>query len=145
MNATAIRAGFLTTVQDLGRTGLREFGVSLGGALDPHALRVASLLVGNEESAAGLEITFGGLRLRFTDDRIVAWCGGNFEARIGSTNLPSGHPALVHSGEDLSIESPAIGCRGWVAISGGIEVPVVLGSRSADLKAGFGGINGRKN
>jgi antagonist of KipI len=143
MNATAIRAGFLTSVQDLGRAGLRQFGVSPGGALDPHALRVANLLVGNEESAAGLEITFGGLRLRFTDDRIVAWCGGNFEARIGSTDLPSGHPALVHSGEDLSIEAPAIGCRAWIAISGGIDVPIVLGSRSGDLKAGFGGINGR--
>ncbi|HST29867.1 MAG TPA: biotin-dependent carboxyltransferase family protein [Chthoniobacterales bacterium] len=143
MNARAIRAGFLTSVQDLGRTGLREFGVSSGGALDRHALRVANLLVGNEESAAGLEITFGGLRLRFSDDRIVAWCGGNFKARLGSTDLPSGHASLARSGEDLSIESPAVGCRAWVAISGGINVPIVLASRSADLKAGFGGINGR--
>ena len=143
MKATANRAGFLTTVQDLGRAGLREFGISPGGALDPHAMRVANLLVGNDESAAGLEITFGGLRLRFADDRIVAWCGGNFDARTGSTMLPAGHPALVRSGEDLSIESPAIGCRAWVAISGGIDVPIVLGSRSSDLKAGFGGINGR--
>ena len=71
MKATAIRAGFLTSVQDLGRTGFREFGVSLGGALDTHALRVANLLAGNDESAAGLEVTFGGLRLRFPDDRIV--------------------------------------------------------------------------
>ena len=143
MKATANRAGFLTTVQDLGRAGLREFGVSPGGALYPHGLRVANLLVGNDESAAGLEITFGGLRLRFSDDRIVAWCGGSFAARIGSIAWPSGHPALVRSGEDLSIESPAIGCRAWLAISGGIDVPIVLGSRSADLKAGFGGMNGR--
>ena len=143
MKATANRAGFLTTVQDVGRAGVREFGISPGGALDPHAMRVANLLVGNDESAAGLEITFGGLRLRFADDRIVAWCGGNFDARTGSTMLPAGHPALVRSGEDLSIETPAIGCRAWVAISGGIDVPIVLGSRSSDLKAGFGGINGR--
>ncbi len=143
MKATAIRAGFLTSVQDLGRVGLREFGVSPGGALDPHALRVANLLVGNEESAAGLEITFGGLRIRFLDDRIIAWCGGDFEARIGSTALPAGHPALVRSGEDFSIESPAVGCRAWLAISGGIDVPIVLGSRATDLKVGFGGMNGR--
>jgi antagonist of KipI len=143
MKATAIRAGFLTTVQDLGRVGLREFGVSPGGALDSHALRVANLLVGNEESAAGLEITFGGLRIRFTDDRVIAWSGGDFVARIGSTALPAGHPALVHSGEDISIESPAIGCRAWLAISGGIDVPVVLASRATDLKDGFGGMNGR--
>jgi len=143
MKATAIRAGFFTTVQDLGRAGLREYGVSPGGALDPHALRIANLLVGNQESDAALEITFGGVRLRFSDDRLVGWCGGNFEARIGSAVLPSGHAALVHRGEDLSIESPAIGCRAWLAISGGVDVPIVLGSRSGDLKAGFGGINGR--
>jgi antagonist of KipI len=143
MNAIAIRAGFLTTVQDLGRTGFRELGVPLGGALDAHALRVANLLSGNEESAAGLEITFGGLRLRCADDRIVAWCGGEFNARIGSTALPSGHPGLVRGGEEFSIETPAIGCRAWIAISGGIDAPIVLGSRSADLKGGFGGVNGR--
>src|SRR3954469_22193093 len=86
VNATAVRAGFLTSVQDLGRAGFREFGVSLGGALDTHALRVTNLLAGNDESAAGLEITFGGLRLRFADDRIVVWGGGNFHGRIGSTS-----------------------------------------------------------
>jgi antagonist of KipI len=143
MKATAIRAGFLTSVQDLGRTGLRDFGVSPGGALDFHALRVANLLVGNDESAAGLEITFGGLRLRFGDKRIIAWCGGDFAAHMGSTALPAGHPGLVRGGEEFSIESPTLGCRAWVAISGGIDVPVVLGSRSGDLRAGFGGVNGR--
>ena len=143
MNATAIRAGFLTSVQDLGRTGFRESGVSLGGALDPHALRVANLLAGNDESAAGLELTFGGLRLRFADDRIVVWCGGDFNARLGSTSIAAGHPALVRGGEEFSIESPTCGCRAWLAISGGIDVPIVLGSRSGDLRAGFGGIKGR--
>src|SRR5437588_8537103 len=143
VNATAIRAGFLTSVQDLGRTGFRELGVSLGGALDAHALRVANLLVGNDEAAAGLEITFGGLRLRFADDRIIVWCGGDFEARIGSITLAPGHPALVRGGEEFSIQNPSAGCRAWLAISGGIDVPLVLGSRSGDLRAGFGGIRGR--
>lgn len=143
MKLTAIRAGFLTSVQDLGRAGFREFGVSPGGALDPHALRVANLLVGNDEPAAGLEITFGGLRLRFSDDRIIAWSGGEFSARAGSAPLTAGHAALIRAGEEFSIEAPVAGCRGWVAISGGIDAPLVLSSRSADLKAGFGGVNGR--
>src|SRR6516225_8639229 len=143
MNATAIRAGFLTNVQDLGRPGFREFGVSLGGALDTHALRVANLLVGNDESAAGLEITFGGLRLRFADERIIVWCGGEFKGSIGSTSLDAGHPALLCAGEEFSLESPALGCRAWLAISGGIGVAFVLGSRATDLRAGFGGVNGR--
>jgi antagonist of KipI len=106
-------------------------------------MRVANLLAGNNESAAGLEITFGGLRLRFGDDRILVWCGGDFAARIGSRSIPSGHPALVRAGDEFSIESPAAGCRAWLAISGGIDVPSVLGSRSGDLRSGFGGVRGR--
>ncbi len=143
MNATVVRAGFLTSVQDLGRLGFRQFGVSVGGALDCQALRVANLLVGNDESAAGLEITLGGLRLRFVDDRIVAWCGGEFDVRLGSTSLPAGHAASVGGNEELVFKQPKAGCRCWLAISGGIDVPIVLGSRSTDLRANFGGLDGR--
>jgi antagonist of KipI len=137
------RAGFLTSVQDLGRLGFRQFGVSTGGALDSHALRVANLLVGNDESAAGLEITLGGLRLRFVDDRIVAWCGGEFDVRLGSTSVAAGHAALVRAGEELLFNQPQVGCRCWLGISGEIDVPVVLGSRSTDLRTNFGGFDGR--
>jgi antagonist of KipI len=143
MSATAVRAGFLTSVQDVGRTGFREFGVSLGGALDSFALRVANLLVGNDEGAAGLEITLGGLQLRFNDQRIVAWCGGEFDVHLGSTPLPAGHTALLPAGEALKFGRPQIGCRCWLAVSGGIDVPLVLGSRSTDLRANFGGLEGR--
>jgi antagonist of KipI len=142
MKMLVARAGFLTSVQDLGRTAYRQFGVSLGGALDAFALRVANLLVGNEESAAGLEITLGGLQLRFADKRIVAWCGGEFDVRVGSTSLPAGHAALMNADEELKFNHPRIGCRCWLAISGGIDVPKVLGSRSTDLRAGFGGFEG---
>jgi antagonist of KipI len=137
------RAGFLTSVQDLGRFGFRQFGVSVGGALDLHALRVANLLVGNAESAAGLEITLGGLRLRFVDDRIVAWCGGEFDARLGSTSVAAGHAALVRAGQELMFNQPKVGCRCWLGISGEIDVPIVLGSRSTDLRTSLGGFDGR--
>lgn len=143
MSASVLRAGFLTSVQDLGRAGFREFGVSLGGALDSHALRVANLLVGNEESRAGLEITLGGLRMRFEDDRTIAWCGADFDVRFGSTLLPAGHAAQVSAGEELAIQHPKKGCRAWLAISGGVDVPSVLGSRATDLRANFGGMEGR--
>jgi len=138
-----VRAGFLTSVQDLGRLGFRQFGVSVGGALDSHALRVANLLVGNDESAAGLEITLGGLRLRFVDDRIVAWCGGGFDVRLGSTSVAAGHAALVRAGQELMFNQPKVGCRCWLGISGEIDVPIVLGSRSTDLRTNFGGFDGR--
>jgi antagonist of KipI len=143
MKIIVTRAGFLTSVQDLGRTGYRQFGVALGGALDLFALRVGNFLAGNEESAAGLEITFGGLQLRFPDDRIVAWCGGEFNVRVGSTSLPAGHAALVRAAEEVKFDHPQAGCRSWLAVSGGIDVPFVLGSRSTDLRASFGGFEGR--
>jgi antagonist of KipI len=143
MSLIVNRAGFFTSVQDLGRTGFREFGVSSGGALDSFGLRVANLLVGNEEGAAGLEITLGGLQLCFEEERVVAWCGGEFDVQIASTPLPAGHAAHVQAGGELKFGRPQNGCRSWLAVSGGIDVPSVLRSRSTDLRAQFGGFEGR--
>jgi antagonist of KipI len=137
------RAGFLSSVQDLGRTGFRQFGVSTSGALDSFALRVANLLVGNDEGTAGLEFTLGGSQLRFEDERIIAWCGGEFDVQIGSRALPAGHVAHLEPGDELKFGRARFGCRCWLAISGGIDVPIVLGSRSTDLHANFGGLEGR--
>ena len=136
-------AGFLTSVQDLGRTGYRQSGISVGGALDSHALRVANALVGNEDSAAGLEATLGKLRLRFDDQRLVAWCGGAFEVSIGGENFPPGHAGLIAKDEELVMTAPNAGSRAWLAISGGINVSPILGSRSTDLRGNFGGHEGR--
>jgi antagonist of KipI len=143
MNATVASAGFLTSVQDLGRTGFRQSGVSTGGALDAHAMRVANALVGNDDNAAGLEATLGKLRLRFEDERILAWCGGAFTVQIGDENLPPGHAGLIGADEELVMAAPNEGSRGWLAISGGIDVPLVLGSRATDLRGNFGGHDGR--
>jgi antagonist of KipI len=143
MSLIVERAGFLSSVQDRGRPGFREIGVSLGGALDPFGLRVANLLVGNDQQAAGIEVTLSGLQLLFEDKGVVAWCGGDFDVRLGSTVLPAGHAAHVQAGAELKFRRPRIGCRCWLAISGGIDVAVVLGSRSTDLRAQFGGFEGR--
>jgi len=136
-------AGFLTSVQDLGRTGFRDSGVSLGGALDGHGLRVANVVVGNDENAAGLEATLGTVRLRFEDERLVAWCGGGFSVQICEENLPPGRAGFVAKNGDVTITAPNTGGRAWLAISGGIDVPLVLGSRSTDLRGNFGGHDGR--
>ncbi len=144
MSVTITRAGFLATVQDLGRGGAREFGVSVGGALDSHGLRVANLLAGNEESAAGLELTSGNVRLRFEEERIIAWAGGEYDVVVAGRAIPAGHSALIAANQELSISGPRRGCRAWVAISGGIDVPRVLDSRSTDLRANFGGFEGRR-
>jgi antagonist of KipI len=143
MKVNILSAGFLTSVQDLGRIGFRQSGISIGGALDSQAMRVANALVGNEDSAAGLEATLGNLRLRFDDQRIVAWCGGAFVVRVGNRDLPPGRAGLIAKDEELVLAAPKTGARAWLAISGGIDVPVVLGSRSTDLRGNFGGFEGR--
>ena len=140
---TIVHAGFLTMVQDGGRPGFRRFGVSAGGALDGHALAVANLLVENEPTAAGLEITLGGLRIRFDEPRLIAWCGGAFDVRIGGASFLPGRVGLVQAGEELAFNPPKMGCRAWVAIAGGIDVAPVLESRATDLRSGFGGFDGR--
>jgi antagonist of KipI len=133
---TILRAGPLLTVQDLGRPGHRSAGLSPGGALDPHAARVANLVVGNPEDAALLEITLGPTRFRFSDERVVACCG----AALG---IPLGKPVRVLPNEPLELTAPNRGCRAWLAISGGVDVPKVLGSCSTDLRGKFGGWEGR--
>jgi antagonist of KipI len=143
MQLNVTDAGFLTSVQDLGRVRFRRFGVSSGGALDLFAMRIANLLAGNEESAAGLEITQGSVRVRFDDNRMICWCGGDYDVQIGARSIPAGHSALVSASDNLSISGPQRGCRGWLAISGGIDVTTVLESRSTDLRGNFGGLDGR--
>src|SRR5438045_3196289 len=103
MTASVISAGFQTTVEDCGRIGLRKFGVSPGGALDSVSLRLANLLVGNSECAAGLECVSGRLKLRLRDERLCAWAGGEFEARIKDKVVPISHCARVSAGATIEI------------------------------------------
>ena len=131
------RAGMLTTVQDLGRRGHRAVGVPLSGAMDPFALRVANLLVGNAENTAGLEFTLLGPELIFARDTLVAVGGGDFGA------LPLWQPVVARAGEPLRFSGARRGCRGYLAVAGGFAIEPVLGSRSTFLRAGFGGWQGR--
>ena len=136
-----LSAGFQTTVQDCGRVGFRKFGVTVAGALDPTSMRLANLLVGNDDCTAGLEIATGRVRLQFEDERLIAWCGGEFEVRLGNTSLPALH--CVRTSPDMICEVQAKRGRAWLAVSGGIDVPALLGSQSTDLRARFGGHCGR--
>jgi antagonist of KipI len=136
-----LSAGFQTTVQDCGRFGFRKLGVALAGALDPVSLRLMNLVVGNDQGAAGLEIASGHVRLEFDDERLIAWCGGEFEVLAGGRPIPQLHCARISAGTVCEIQAKR--GRAWLAISGGIDVPEILGSRSTDLRAHFGGQNGR--
>ncbi len=133
---TVLRSGPLATVQDLGRPQHRRAGIAPGGALDLHAARVANLLVGNPETSGLLEIALGPTRFRCDDERVVACCGAEIHAALG-------RPFRIQPNEELELTPPPKGCRAWLAISGGIEVPLVLGSRATDLRGCFGGREGR--
>lgn len=138
-----IRSGIYTTVQDSGRGGFRRLGISQGGALDLPALSMANMLVGNEAGAAGLEITLGQFTAEFTQPGWIAVTGAGCEAMLGDQLLWTGWRYPVKPGQQLKLSVPHRGMRSYLAISGGIDVPEMLGSRSTDLKAGFGGYQGR--
>jgi biotin-dependent carboxylase-like uncharacterized protein len=131
-----LRAGPLTTVQDLGRPGYGHLGVPRSGALDVPALRLANDLVGNPASAAGLETTLLGCRLRFSDARRVAVTGATAAVRVDGS--PVSGVFDVPADGVLDIGRATAGVRSYLAVAGGIDVEPVLGSRSTDTLSGLG-------
>jgi antagonist of KipI len=140
---SVLKPGLLTTVQDLGRPGYQQYGVVVGGALDALAARTANLLVGNDDNAALLEMAQTGPDLSFEQEALVAWCGADFAARIGSEQLPRDRAVRVAAGETISFGFARSGLRAWLAVAGGVDVPLVMGSRSTYRRAGIGGHHGR--
>ena len=133
-----VRVGVGTTVQDLGRPGLAHLGVGRSGAADRPALRLANRLVGNPEGAAALEVTLGGLVLRFRRSARVACAGAPCPVRLGGRAAGWGTPLSVLAGEVLELGLPPAGLRSYVAVRGGVDVRPVLGSRATDTLAGLG-------
>lgn len=126
------------TVQDLGREGYGELGVGRSGAADGPSLRLANRLVGNPEAHAGLEITFGGLRVRFTHTSLIAVSGALGPLTAGGRAEGINAPIVVPAGAELVVGAPIRGMRSYLAVRGGIAVAPVLGSRSTDTLAGLG-------
>ncbi|MBX6364775.1 MAG: biotin-dependent carboxyltransferase [Gemmatimonadetes bacterium] len=143
MNVRVLAPGLLTTVQDLGRAGHQHEGVAVGGAMDELALRVANLLVGNAEGDAALEATLAGPCLEFDEDALVAITGAALPATVDGRPVPAWRPLRVPAGATLALGRATAGCRAYIAVAGGIDVPPVLGSRSTHLRAGIGGRDGR--
>lgn len=138
-----IQPGPQCTVQDLGRSGLRKIGVGVVGALDTQALRIANMLLGNDENAAGLECTLGGTEFVFEEETAFALCGADASATLDDLPVPGWWVRVAPAGSTLKLAVPRSGMRTYIAFAGGLDVPVVIGSRSTDLKGGFGGHEGR--
>ena len=135
--------GILTSVQDLGRYGYGRYGVAPSGALDSFALRIANLLAGNRSDQACLEIMLLGPAIRALEDIVVAVTGGNLQPRRDKQPIAMWRSQILKKGDILSFSSPLSGFRAYVAVAGGISVPLVMGSRSTNLSSGFGGFQGR--
>lgn len=138
-----LRAGILTSVQDLGRPGYRHLGIATAGALDTLALEVGNRLVGNAPQAAAVEVTMGPTALRFTQATRVAITGAQFDVSLDGKPVYSWWSLPVHAGQELVLHGAVRGMRCYVCVRGGIDVLPMLASRSTDLCARFGGLGGR--
>ncbi len=143
MGARVINPGLSTTVQDLGRPGYFHLGIPIGGAMDRLAMRAANLLVGNDEGAAGLEAVFIGPQLEFTSDTVVAVTGADMPIKLDGEEKPGWTAFAVKKGQVLSFDFLKTGARIYIAVAGGIDVPVALGSRSTYPIGALGGFKGR--
>jgi len=139
-----LNEGLLTTIQDLGRLGYQRYGLSVSGAMDSVALRVANWLVGNADNEACIEAGLLGPTLRFSAPTRIAICGADMEARIDGQRKPMWRCLDVSGGQVLKLGAAVRGCFCYIAIAGGINVPVALGSRSTDMTAQIGGLRGER-
>ena len=137
-----LQPGAFTTVQDLGRYGYQKYGVSISGAMDRFALRVANLLVGNQEGEAAIEATVVGPKLKALENLRIAFTGGDLSPEVNGKTVPMWRTLNIKEGEVISFGFPKSGCRAYLAVSGGIDFPPVMGSRSIHTRSNLGG-NGR--
>ena len=135
--------GLFTTVQDKGRFGYQAFGLPVAGAMDDYAYRIANMLVNNPPDAAVLEMTLFGGVFTFSSDCYVAVCGADMQAELNGQPFPAWTAAFVSGGSTLAFKNVLSGCRTYLAVSGGIDTPLVMGSRSTFTRGVLGGHEGR--
>lgn len=144
MKIKVISPGVLTTVQDTGRFGHQAAGIPEAGAMDRASLRLANALVGNPKDAAALELTVFGGTFEFDGEGTIALTGADMRPFLNGNRMPVNTAVPVKTGDRLELGAASRGMRAYLAVSGGIDVPAVLGSRSTDLKSRLGGLEGRK-
>lgn len=137
--------GILTTVQDEGRFGSQQYGVSPAGPMDVKSFYLANILVGNRREESALETTFQGPVLKFERDIVIAVTGADMSPSVNGNPVPMYQAFLIHAGDTLSFGmTNGNGCRGYIAFAGGLDVPVVMGSKATLMRNELGGVKGRK-
>ncbi len=144
MGIRIIKAGMMTTVQDLGRTGYQSQGFPVSGVMDVRSFKIANLLLDNPENEAVLEFTLIGPTLEFTADTLIAITGGDFQPTLNGEPAPMYTAIYINKGDVLKFGSARTGSRGYVAFSCYLQIPVVMGSRCTNMKSSIGGFKGRK-
>lgn len=144
MSFQVLSAGPLSTVQDLGRFGVMRDGFTQSGAMDQRSAKLANLLVDNDADCAVIEMTLMGITAKFSGDYIIAVSGGDFGSSINDEPITPNKAYRVKNGDVLKMGYAKSGVRAYLAVSGGIDVPLVMNSRSTNLKSAIGGYYGRK-
>ena len=143
MGFSVQEAGLFTTVQDGGRTGYQQFGVSPSGPMDEEALFLANMLVGNPRGTEGLEMTFSGVTLSFERDNVIAVTGADMQPALNGEPVPMYRAVIVRRGDVLKMGFARSGSRGYIAFAGGLQIPEVMGSKSTLAGKNLGGLEGR--
>jgi len=143
-NVEVINGGMLSTIQDSGRYGYQEIGINVSGFADDYNARLANLLVGNDKDNAVIEMAFLGSSFKFNAPMLIALTGADFSAKLNDEPIENYRSYLVKEGDELTLGAAQNGFRGYIAFGGEIDVPVVNGSKSTNLKTGMGGYEGRK-
>lgn len=136
--------GIQTTVQDEGRFGYQQYGVSPSGPMDTRSFYLANLLAGNRKGESALELTFMGPVLKFDQDTIIAVTGADVSPSVNGERIAMYQAVYVHAGDTLSFGVAAGGSRAYIAFAGGLDVPVVMGSKATLMRNKIGGVEGRK-
>ena len=144
MKLTILSPGPLSTIQDAGRFGAMGKGFSPGGAMDTEAMTLANLLVGNAPGVGVVEMTMLGITAQFDCNCVIALTGADMSARLNERPVEPYCSISVHSGDVLSMKAAKNGMRAYLAVAGGFDLPVVMGSVSTNLKCGLGGFRGRR-
>lgn len=143
MSISVLNPGLQSTIQDFGRHGYQKYGVIVSGAMDTYSMRLANIAVGNNENEGVLEITMIGPSLELEKGTLISITGGNISPTINEKKIPMGRPVYLKEDCVLNFGACIAGCRSYLAIAGGFEVPKVMESKSTYLRAQFGGFNGR--
>lgn len=139
-----IKAGFFTTIQDVGRTGYQKFGMPVAGVMDNFSYRIANYLAGNNEGEAVLETTFLGPELEFYEDMVIAVTGADMKPKLNGEEISMWKSIKVSKGDRLVMGGILSGIRSYIAFGGELDVQLVNNSKSTFVKSGIGGFNGRK-